>query len=49
MAGEFSAALRDRSEITVTVTGRVSGREIPDTVWFVAAGDGTVSLLPVRG
>lgn len=48
MAGEFSAALRDRSEITVTVTGRVSGREISHVVWFVA-GDGTVRLLPVRG
>lgn len=49
MAGDFSAALRDRSELTVTVTGRVSGREISNTVWFVAAGDGTVSLLPVHG
>lgn len=48
MPGEFTAALRDRSEITVTVTGRVSGREISNTVWFVA-GNGTVSLLPVRG
>lgn len=48
MAGEFSAALRDRSEITVTVTGRVSGREISHVVWFVA-GDGRVCLLPVRG
>jgi hypothetical protein len=48
MPGEFSAALRDRNEITVTVTGRVSGREISHTVWFVTA-DGTVSLLPVRG
>lgn len=48
MAGEFSAALRDRNEITVTVTGRVSGREVSHTVWFVT-GDGTVSLLPLRG
>ena len=48
MAGEFSAALRDRNEITVTVTGRVSGAEISHVVWF-AAGDGTVRLLPVRG
>lgn len=48
MPGEFSAALRDRNEITVTVTGRVSGRQISHTVWFVTA-DGTVSLLPVRG
>ena len=48
MAGEFSAALRDRTEITLTVTGRVSGREISHVVWFVT-GDGTVRLLPVRG
>lgn len=48
MAGEFSAALRDRNEITVTVTGRVSGRDISHVVWFVT-GDGTVRLLPVRG
>jgi hypothetical protein len=48
MAGEFSAALTDRNEITVTVTGRVSGREISNTVWFVIE-DGTVGLLPLRG
>jgi hypothetical protein len=48
MPGEFSAALRDRSELTITVTGRVSGREISNIVWFVAAG-GRVSLLPVHG
>jgi hypothetical protein len=48
MAGEFSDALRDRNEITVTVTGRVSGRDISHVVWFVT-GDGTVRLLPVRG
>jgi deazaflavin-dependent oxidoreductase (nitroreductase family) len=45
-------ALKDRltrsSEITVTVTGRKSGRTISNPVWFVSEGD-QLYLLPVRG
>jgi deazaflavin-dependent oxidoreductase (nitroreductase family) len=44
--------LRDRlsrhREITVTVTGRKSGRAITNPVWFAAEGD-TLYLLPVEG
>jgi len=35
-------------EITITVTGRKSGREISHPVWFVWAND-TLYLLPVKG
>ncbi len=48
MAGKFTAALQGTSEITITVTGRVTGRQISMPVWFVAE-DGTVLLLPVHG
>jgi deazaflavin-dependent oxidoreductase (nitroreductase family) len=45
-------ALRDRlsksSEITITVTGRKSGRSISIPVWFVAEDD-KLYLLPVQG
>jgi deazaflavin-dependent oxidoreductase (nitroreductase family) len=45
-------SLEDRlsqlSEITITVTGRKSGRAISNPVWF-ASDDGTVYLLPVKG
>lgn len=45
-------ALKDHlskaSEITITVTGRKSGRAISNPVWFVLEGD-TVYLLPVAG
>lgn len=45
-------ALKDRlarsSEITVTVTGRKSGRTISNPVWFVSEGD-KLYLLPVKG
>ena len=45
-------ALKDRlarsSEITVTVTGRKSGRAISNPVWFVSEGD-KLYLLPVKG
>jgi deazaflavin-dependent oxidoreductase (nitroreductase family) len=48
MAGKFSTALDDVNEITITVTGRVTGREISAPVWFVAE-DGELYLLPVHG
>ncbi|MCU1242199.1 MAG: hypothetical protein JWO71_2925 [Candidatus Acidoferrum typicum] len=45
-------ALKDRlskvSEITITVTGRKSGRAISIPVWFVLEGD-KLYLLPVSG
>ena len=44
--------LRDRlsrsSEVTISVTGRKSGRTISIPVWFVLEGD-TLNLLPVQG
>ncbi len=44
--------LKDRlsrsSEITITVTGRKSGRTISNPVWFVAEDD-KLYLLPVKG
>jgi deazaflavin-dependent oxidoreductase (nitroreductase family) len=44
--------LRDRlsrgREITITVTGRKSGRKISIPVWFVSEGD-NLYLLPVEG
>jgi len=45
-------SLRDqlarRSEITLTVSGRKSGRAISIPVWFVVEGD-TLYLLPAQG
>ncbi len=45
-------ALKDRlsksSEITITVTGRKSGRAISIPIWFVLEDD-TLYLLPVQG
>jgi deazaflavin-dependent oxidoreductase (nitroreductase family) len=45
-------ALRNRlsgsSEITISVTGRKSGRKISIPIWFVFE-DGTLYLLPVNG
>jgi deazaflavin-dependent oxidoreductase (nitroreductase family) len=45
-------SLKDRlaryREITISVTGRKSGRTISRPVWFVLEGD-TVFLLPVKG
>ena len=35
-------------EIELSVTGRVSGQEIPRPVWFVREGD-ILYLLPVQG
>jgi deazaflavin-dependent oxidoreductase (nitroreductase family) len=45
-------ALQDRlsryNEITITVTGRKSGRAISNPIWFVFE-DGKLYLLPVKG
>lgn len=48
MSGEFMEALRGSNEVDLAVTGRVTGRQISNPVWFVQEGD-TVYLLPVRG
>lgn len=48
MSGEFVEALQGSNEVNLAVTGRVTGRQIANTVWFVQEGD-TVYLLPVRG
>lgn len=42
------AQLSRASEITISVTGRKSGRTISNPVWFVLDGD-KLYLLPVRG
>ena len=44
----FAKALRDREEITITVTGRRSGREVTLPVWFALEGK-TLWLLPLHG
>jgi deazaflavin-dependent oxidoreductase (nitroreductase family) len=47
-----NGALKDRlsrsREVTISVTGRKSGRTISNPVWFVLEGD-KLHLLPVRG
>jgi len=49
MANEpFIGALQAGQEIELTVTGRKSGREITNAVWFVQEGD-RLYLLPVNG
>ena len=49
MANErFTTALEVSQEVELTVTGRKSGREITDTVWFVHERD-RLYLLPVSG
>src|SRR4051794_38474500 len=48
MPGKFTDALQGSNQIDVTVTGRVTGRQISNPVWFVQE-DGNVYLLPVRG
>jgi deazaflavin-dependent oxidoreductase (nitroreductase family) len=45
---ELDNALRNASEVEITVTGRKTGRQITTPVWFVEDGD-TIYLLPVRG
>src|SRR5271166_4390075 len=46
-------SLKDRlaryREITISVIGRKSGREISIPVWFVLEGSGTLYLMPVQG
>ncbi len=42
------ASLRGSQQIDITVTGRVSGRQITAPVWF-AQDDGMLYLLPVTG
>lgn len=48
MPGNFTAALRATNQIDLTVTGRVSKREITNPVWFVQEGT-KIYLVPVRG
>jgi deazaflavin-dependent oxidoreductase (nitroreductase family) len=48
MSADFTAALRDSSEINLTVTGRVTGRQISNPVWLVQE-DNKIYLLPVTG
>lgn len=45
---EFKKALEASAEIELTVTGRTSGREISNPVWF-AREDEKLYLVPVRG
>jgi deazaflavin-dependent oxidoreductase (nitroreductase family) len=45
---DFEKTLENTKEIELTTTGRTSGREISNPVWFVRQGD-TLYLLPVRG
>jgi deazaflavin-dependent oxidoreductase (nitroreductase family) len=45
---ELKEALRNTNEIVLSVTGRKSGREISNPVWFVLEGD-TLYLLPIIG
>ena len=47
-AGSFARALEGRKEISITVTGRRTGKAIRLPVWFVAEGD-ALSLLPIKG
>ena len=44
----FGTALKDTNEINITVTGRVTGRQISAPVWF-AQERGTLYLVPVHG
>ena len=48
MSGKFSNALQQTDQVELTVTGRVSGREISFPVWFVKENE-KFYLLPVRG
>ena len=44
----FTKALQDREEVTITVMGRRSGREIKFPVWFGVDGK-TLTLVPIHG
>ena len=48
MSRKLTDSLQDTDQITVTVTGRVTGRQIANPVLFVLES-GRVFLLPVRG
>jgi deazaflavin-dependent oxidoreductase (nitroreductase family) len=45
---DFIKALEDSREIELGVTGRTSGREISNPVWFVRDSE-TLYLVPVKG
>jgi len=45
---DFMRALQARKEISITVKGRRSGRELSLPVWFVREGN-TLWLLPLHG
>jgi deazaflavin-dependent oxidoreductase (nitroreductase family) len=45
---DFTRALKRRRQISLTVTGRRTGRAITVPVWFIY-GDGALWLLPVYG
>src|SRR6267378_3382369 len=45
---KFAAALKNESEVELTVTGRLSGRQISHPVWCAQEGD-KVFMLPVGG
>jgi deazaflavin-dependent oxidoreductase (nitroreductase family) len=47
-ADELKSALRDASEVDLTVTGRKSGQQSTRPVWFVLEPD-KVLLVPVTG
>lgn len=45
---DFRAALQSSNEITITVTGRSSGRSLTYPIWFALDGD-KLYLIPVKG
>ena len=45
---DFGAGLQNASEITLTVTGRSSGRPISLPIWFTVEGN-TLYLIPLKG
>ena len=45
---DFKERLSQNDEITISVTGRKSGRTISNPVWFALEND-TLYLLPVKG
>jgi deazaflavin-dependent oxidoreductase (nitroreductase family) len=47
-SADFKKALEASGEIELTVTGRMSGREISNPVWFVRDGE-ALYLVPVTG
>jgi deazaflavin-dependent oxidoreductase (nitroreductase family) len=45
---DFEKTLEETTQIVITTTGRTTGREISNPVWFVRQGD-KLYLLPVGG